>query len=438
LCKPYNKLQLRTNINNISGLQFFQILRFATLLLISIVFTKTSIGTEAIGNYEYFLFVAALACSFWINAIIQSFLPLFKNNNTFKNKDQKSAELFNVFALISLLSIGVIIVLTSFHFLYSSLPYFRLLLLYIFLSSPAFLLEYIYLLKNKAHRIIWYGLITFLVQFAFVAGPAFLGWDMKYSIVGLVLISAVRYGWLWVLLNKYARFLFSVDFLKEHISLAMPLVASSLLGASAQYIDGFLVLNKFDTSTFAIFRYGAKEFPLVVLMANAMNTALIPEFSSKEKVQESLKVLRAKSARLAHFLFPVSILFILISEWLYPIVFNADFVDSAAIFNIYLLLIISRLVFPHTLLIGLKKTKIVMYASMAELLLNIVLSVIFIEYWGIEGVAFATCIAYSVQKIIWVIYNKTVLNIAAREYIPIPIWAVYSLLTLLAFVLVYF
>ncbi|WP_319229727.1 polysaccharide biosynthesis C-terminal domain-containing protein [Draconibacterium orientale] len=260
---------------------------------------------------------------------------------------------------------------------------------------------------------------------------------MKFSIIGLVLISAVRYVWLWILLKKYARFFLSKDFLKEHISLAIPLIASSLLGASAQYVDGFLVLNKFDTSTFAIFRYGAKEFPLVVLMANAMSTALIPEFSSKEKMKDSLKMLRTKSARLAHFLFPITILLILLSEWLYPRIFNPDFADSAAILNIYLLLIISRLIFPHTLLIGLKKTKVVMYASMAELLINIVLSVIFIQYWGIEGVAFATLIAYGVQKIIWVIYNKTVLNIAVREYIPISIWAIYSLLTLLAFVVVY-
>lgn len=432
-----SKLLSKINITNISGLQFFQLLRFGTLLLISIVFTKTTVGTEAIGNYEYFLFVAALACSFWINGIIQSFLPLFHNNNSFNSKNEKSAEFFNVFVLISLLSVGVVLVLAAFHLLYSDLPYFSLLLLYILLSSPAFLVEYVYLLKNKVTWIIGYGIITFAVQFVIVAGPAFLGWGMRYSIMGLVVISAIRYIWLLTLLKKYARFSLSFAFLKEHISLATPLVVSSLMGASAQYVDGFLVLNKYDTATFAVFRYGAKEFPLVVLMANAMSTALIPEFSSREKIKDSLKILRDKTKRLAHFLFPVTIVFIVFSQWLYPRVFNPDFADSAIIFNIYLLLIISRLVFPHTLLIGLKKTKVVMYASLAELLVNIVLSVLFIRFWGIEGVAFATVIAFGVQKIIWVVYNKTVLNIAPREYIPVPLWVIYSLLILLAFIIVY-
>lgn len=437
MCKLNKILLSKINITNISGLQFFQLLRFGTLLLISIVFTKSSLSTEAIGNYEYFLFVAALTCSFWINGIIQSFLPLFKSNNTFQNKGDKSPEFFNVFLLISSLSVGVVLVLGAFHFLYSGLPYFYYLLLYILFSSPAFLVEYVYLLKNKVGWIVKYGLFTFAVQLVLVAGPAILGLEMKYSIIGLVAISIIRYGWLLILLEKYAEFSISKAFLKEHMVLAWPLIVSSLLGASAQYVDGFLVLNKFDSATFAVFRYGAKEFPLVLLMANALSTALIPEFTSKEKLADSLQLLKSKSARLMHLLFPVTIFFIVFSKWLYPRVFNPDFTESAVIFNIYLLLIISRLVFPHTMLIGLKKTKVVMHASLAELVVNISLSVIFIRYWGIEGVAFATLIAFGVQKVIWIVYNKVALKIAPQQYIPISIWSIYSLLTLLAFIIVY-
>ena len=89
------------------------------------------------------------------------------------------------------------------------------------------------------------------------------------------------------------------------------------------------------------------------------------------------------------------------------------------------------------MLIGLKKTKVVMHASLAELVVNIALSVIFIGYWGIEGVAFATLIAFGIQKVIWIVYNKMVLKIAPRQYIPISIWSIYSLLTLLVFMIVY-
>jgi len=435
---------LKKYINNISGLQAFQLLRFGTLLLISIVFTKSRLTTASIGNYEVFLFVTALLCSFWINGLIQSFLPLFRSNTTFQQKEGKSPEMFNVFILISGLSLLVVLILLLFkqplsHLLTDAgtIPYFYFLLLYIFFSSPSYLIEYIYLLKNKADLILKYGIITFVVQFVLVAAPAFWGLGMQWSIAGLVAISMVRYFWLWFLLKKYANFTFSAAFIKEHLYLAYPLVISSLLGGSAQFVDGFLVLNKFDTATFAVFRYGAKEFPLVLLMANALSNAMIPEFSSKENMVASMHSLRQKSARLMHFLFPVTILFLVFSQWLYPRIFNENFVESAVVFNIYLLLIISRLVFPHTVLIGLKKTKVVMYASLVELIVNVVLSIVFIHFWGIEGVAFATVIAFATQKIIFIVYNKFTLGISPGKYIPLSFLTLYSMLTLVAFFVMY-
>lgn len=431
-------------INNISGLQLFQLLRFGTLLLISIVFAKSTVPTEAIGNYELFLFITALLCSFWINGLIQAFLPLFKNNSTFNDNKSKSPEIFNAFILISCLSIIIIIALVVFRNMFSeivtksgTIPYFNLLLLYIFFSCPSYLIEYIYLLKNKPKSIIIYGIISFSVQLVLVALPVIMGMGMELAVTGLVVTFVLRYLWLLVQLKRFAHFLLSFKFLREHIHYAWPLVFSALLGSSATYVDGFLVLNFFDSSTFAIFRYGAKEFPLVVLMANALSNAMIADFSDRNNLNDALRSLKKRTAGLMNLLFPVTVIFLVFSQWLYPKVFNPDFLESASIFNIYLLLIMSRLIFPHTILIGFKKNSIVMYASFAELMINIILSLIFINKWGIEGVALATVIAFTIQKVIWIIYNKSTLGISPEKYIPVRLLGIYSFIILLTFFIMY-
>jgi len=260
-----------------------------------------------------------------------------------------------------------------------------------------------------------------------------MGMGMIMAINGLVIIFILRYIWLLVLLRKYAQFRPSVKFIKEHVHYAWPLVFSALLGSSATYIDGFLVLNNFDSTTFAIFRYGAKEFTLVVLMANDLSNAMIADFSGGNNLNESLRALKKRSAGLMNMLFPVAVIFLLFSQWLYPKVFNPDFLESATIFNIYLLLIISRLVFPHTILIGIQKTKVIMYASFAELVLNLSLSLLFINRWGIEGVAFATVIAYTLQKVTWIAYNKISLGISPDKYIPVRLLFIYSFIILFVF-----
>ncbi len=391
-----------------------------------------------------FLFVATLLCSFWINGLIQSFLPLYRSNNTFEKTEGKSPEIFNIFLLVSILSVLTILVLVIFNKPLSNvltkaneIPYFKLVLIYIFFSSPSFLIEYIYLVRNESLRILKYGVITFFIQFVLISTPAILGYSMEFSIMGLVLISIVRYVWLLILLKKYALFTPSINFIKEHIYVAYPLIISTLLGSSAVYVDSFLVLNKFDTATFAIFKYGAREFPLVLLMANALSTAMIPNFSVKNEIGNALISLRKKSGNLMHLLFPITMLFLIFSSWLYPRIFNENFTESARIFNIYLLLIISRLVFPQTILIGLKKTKIVMYASFVELVINIFLSIVFLHFWGIEGIAFATLIAFASQKIIWLVYIKLVLKISPLKYVPVAELTIYSILTLSIFYFVY-
>ena len=70
-------------------------------------------------------------------------------------------------------------------------------------------------------------------------------------------------------------------------------------------------------------------------------------------------------------------------------------------------------------------------------MVNISLSTVFINIWGIEGVAFATLIAYATQKIIWVVYNKFVLGIQPAQYIPVRIFIIYSFITIALLLFIY-
>jgi len=429
--------------SNTISLQFFQLLRFTTLILISIIFTKTNLTTSEIGHYELFLFLATFAASFWLQGLTQSFLPLYKQNKTFKNKSNNSPEIFNSFILLSFFNVITIICLLLFKNFLSALllnkqeiPYFNLLLIYLFFSNPSYLIEYIYLLKHNSIKIYQYGISTFLIQFLLLTIPILLGMSMLYSIYGLIIISVIRFIWLLFLIYKYSELIVSKEFILEYLYLAYPLILSALLGSSAEYFDSFLVLHSFDSATFAVFKYGAKEFPLVLLLANALSNSMIHEFADKNNFQNSLLKLKRKSTQLMHILFPITIILLLSSKWLYPIVFNPNFAKSAHIFNIYLLLIISRLIFPHTILLGQKKSNIILLASIGELIVKLIFSVILIYYFGIVGLAFATVIAYSFQKLIWIIYDSYYLKINISSYISLPIFSFYSLITIFSYLFV--
>ena len=215
---------------------------------------------------------------------------------------------------------------------------------------------------------------------------------------------------------KNESLLVSFSFIKEHLKLSSPLILSALLSGSAQYVDGFIVTSRFDEATFAVFRYGARELPLVILLANAFSNAMLPEFSVSQNLNNSLQKIKANSGRMANFLFPLSAALLFLSHLLFPIIFNAQFIESASVFNVYLLLITSRLLFPQTVLIGLRKVSFIAKASLLELVINVALSLWFVQFWGIVGIAYATVLAYLAEKIFLVIAVNRQLNIPVTKY----------------------
>src|SRR5690606_32838328 len=110
-----------------------------------------------------------------------------------------------------------------------------------------------------------------------------------------------------------------------------------------------------------------------------------------------------------------------ITHPVFPIIFNPKFAESATIFNIYLLIIISRLLLPQTLLNGLQITKPIIIAALMELILNVSLSLILVKYFGINGIAFGTFIAYLFEKIYLTVQVKRKLQVSLYEYIPVKI-----------------
>jgi hypothetical protein len=420
-------------------------------LIISIIFTKsnlTNLSRAEIGQWEMFMFIAGLLTFYWVTGIIQSLLPLYHRNKTFRkigdNGTAKSPEIFNAFLLLCFFSVLFFILghtiksnFSVFHYS-GNVPYINLLLMYILLNSPVQIIEYIYLLNNRAYRIFQYGLYTFSAQLILIVLPLILGKDIIWSIYGLLLVTVARWVWLLILLRRYTEIRVSYEFMKEHLYLGIPLILTTLISGSAQYTDGVIVSAYFrDPEKFALFRYGAKEFPLVLMLANGLSNAMLPEFSTRERMVESLAKIRAKSKRLIHFLFPSAILMMIFARWIYPRMFNADFYRSADVFLIYSLLIIPRLVFPQTIIVGRKKTHITLFAAILELAINIPLSLFMLNRgYGLPGVALSTLAVYLISKAFLIGYLWLKMNIRPSEYIPVKLYAFYSVLIIVVFVLI--
>ncbi len=424
-------------VNNVTGLQAINILRFLTFLIISIVFTKIGLSKEEIGLFEVSIFIASAASFFWVSGLIQAFLPLFKSNKTFGDKEQlagtKSPEVFNMYVILMFFSVLVFLIGLAIKGNFSvfgykgDVPLLNITLWYLLLSSPANLVEYIYMVQDKNGNTLSYGYITSTLQLIAAILPVVLGYDVIWSLRGLVIVSVIKNIWLVSLLYNYAEIKYSFSFIKEVLISSGPIIFSVLVSGSAQYVDGLVVTTHYSAEGFAIFRYGAKELPFVLMMAAGLSSAMLVEFSKKEKLKETLSNIKKKSLRIMHSMYPLSIFLLLFAKPIYKGIFTPEFTRSADVFVIYILAIASRLLFPHTLIIGLKKGRVLFWASVFELIANIFLSLYLVEDYGVVGVALATVIVYFISKVGLIIFNYFRLGINPIEYIPIKWYLFYNI-----------
>lgn len=441
ICRNSKKSLLKkVNISNVNALQVFQLIRYGALLLIGILLSKSGIGQTNIGHYETFILVAGAFTFFWVNGFLKVMMPFSSE----KNEDEKKALIFNTFILLLVFSVVASILVYFLNKPFSdlllngnSVPMPLLLSAYILFNSPAMLIEYIYLINNRPRSILIYAIVIFSLQIAAVGLPPLFGFGLNEVIVGLLAVTVVKFAWLLFVIYNYSKAKFDIPLLKEYLKVGAPLVLSTLLSSSATYIDGFIITSNFSPEDFAIFQYGARELPLSLLLANSLSMAMLSNFS-KKNIDSPLAELKSEVFRLHWYLYPISIVLLLTSHWFFPVVFNSQFEGSATIFNIYLLLVISRVLIPQTILIGKKMNGIIVRASLFEIIINVGTSLFLAKSIGIEGVAWGTFIAYLLEKVYLAIACKRKLNISPLKYLPIKIYTISTALLIFAFVMIEF
>ncbi len=352
-------------------------------------------------------------------------------------KKTKSKSLFFSTAvyILSFSVSSVLLIMLYFEFTNTVITDYQttILLLYTLINPLGFLIEHILLLIKRFKALTIFGFFTLFVPFLLIGLPLFIDKTVDYAMLGLLVWAIFKLIFVSILVYKQSSLKLDTSIIKDLLKRSLPLMGASFVAGSAAYIDGYIISQNYNSDVFAIFRYGAKEFPFFLIIANAFSVSIIPELNKAGNLQFALNKIKENSKKMIFYMFPMSIVFMLISRYLYIMVFNEDFEQSYIIFNIYLLLIMSRLIFTNSILISLKQNNTIFIVSIVELLINVVFSLIFLQYWGYIGVAYATLIAYFSEKIILTIIIKQKHNIKLKEYLPIKTLILFSGLLIIGY-----
>ncbi len=420
---------------DVNSMQIAALIRFSLVWVIYIALAQSDTPLEWIGRYELFLFVANLF----------AFSLLYGGKNAVLNYDLQDddnklmallAGAFLVFSasgfLLAMLFLGV----SSFSNLLPELQgisdyrYYHAAFIFLLVSSSV--LDFFLLLKKQFKWIVRQALFFNGLMGAVVITAIIFYKNLELAFLLMTLVMFLQTLFVALICRKGFRHLRLFDassFLKKGF---LPLTLFALLGGLANYIDGFLVLFLSGSEEmFAIFRYGARELPVSVLLTGGVVSAMVPLVVS-DRVGASKKI-KKELATLYHQLFPLTIGLVLLSPFLYPLVFTQDFAASAGIFNIYLLLLFSRLLMPQVYLYAFKRNKILLIAAGLEIVVNLSLSLWWYSLYGIYGIAWASVIAYMLSKCVMLYYLAVKEKIKMRDLVLVRPYTTYGIVLVLAY-----
>lgn len=441
-CTAINNFTV-TILQQINALQFFQIVRYAAFVLLGVVLAKGGFTLTQIGAYENLIFTSGLVTFFWVGAVINTMLSMYGKTN----EEQRQKLLYNTFLTL----LGASILISCLLWFFALLPFQlisersitqagnRTVLMlagaYILFNVPAFVNEYILYVQGRHKTLVVYAVLTalatLLLSFLLLY---FTNYEPLFSIAfALCVVAFGKFLFSINLLHKHAVYRADKILLLQHLGLVLPLLLALFISGSSEYVDGWIVGEYFPKDSFAIYRYGAKELPVLLIVANTFSAAMLPVVSAN--LQNGLEAVKYGSAKLMHWMFPLTIVLLMVSKYAYRYAFSEEFEDAHQVFDIYLLLVVPRLIFPQSILTAIGKTKYILMSSVLEISLNISLSLLFAKWWGLKGIALGTLVAFCADKLFLtaICYFKE--GITPAKYIPVKVLALYCIVVLSCYIL---
>lgn len=322
-----------------------------------------------------------------------------------RRKDEKKLMIHSFIILYTAISLFVVILLINPDLLSNIFHNEKLsdttkwLIIYTMFQTPIILLTSFYIYKEKTKNI---SIISSFLALSLVFFTVLIILTSKdYADVILVKSLIPIFGLIIIL--YFSRNLFKKIYKKDDLtfkesiinilSISLPFGLASTLSAISMQIDKTIVATLGTTEEFAIYVNGAIEIPIIGIITGSIASILITELSKSIKendLKKALELFREASSKTALIIFPIMIYFIFNSKEFMVLLYSEKYELSALPFTIYLFLLPIRIVVFSSILIALGKSKLILFRSLIELILNIILSVVMFKLFGYLGIAIAT------------------------------------------------
>jgi O-antigen/teichoic acid export membrane protein len=176
--------------------------------------------------------------------------------------------------------------------------------------------------------------------------------------------------------------------MRNQVRFAVPLGLAGMIGVISRSIDKVVVSSMCAPEQFAVYVNGAIDIPLIGVVTGSITAVLMPEIVelySKGDSQAALNLWRRAAAKCSIILLPAMCFLFFMAPVIMRVLFSAQYTASSVPFRMYLLLVPIRIAAWGPMLMAAGKSSWILSRTIISLLINLVLSVIFVYFFGYIG-----------------------------------------------------
>ena len=276
---------------------------------------------------------------------------------------------------------------------------------------PASILGAVLLTQNKAVTLTVYNIVSSLL----ITGLTIAGTLITRTYAG-PLVAQIYFPLLllplviWLIFKNIpgSFVLPSRKSMTEMLKYSVPLGLAGMLGMIMLETNKIVVSAMCTPEEFANYVNGAIEIPLIGIITGSISTVILVDMTSfihnGDKVG-ALELFKKASIKSAGILFPVMVFLLVAAKPFIVTLYSEKYLESVIPFCIYLFILPVRIVVYGSALMALGQSRVILFRSVFDLLVNTLLSVILVHFFGYLGAAVATMITLYLWTVPYNLYK---------------------------------
>ena len=295
---------------------------------------------------------------------------------------------------------------------------------------PAVALDSCMLARDKVAQVAIFNVLSRVVLLVIVIAAALIWRTSTATMIAVVISAAVTLAPAVALMysaTKGTRSEISWAGAKAQLKLSVPLALAGMVAMLSEHIDKVIVSSMCNLREVAVYMNGAIELPLINVVTASAMCVVLPDLTTcfKDGRLNDLLVLWRRTAEKCLVILAPAMAFVLVlAPELMTVLFSSKYTESAYPLRIYSLMLPLRATQLATLFIATGRSGFVTVAATIGLIINVVLSILFVSWMGPAGAAWATVISIYAMRICAFVVMGSVLKCRLTDVIRFPkvIW----------------